>query len=129
MYKVGLPLPALAEFSDPELSFLHSFGWETETDIVESVYITLPERFDAVYLEYNALQKKQGFDLEEYKGKNVRKNVYHILNYPGMENEESIRADVYSYNGKIIGADICCVRLDGFIHGVNECLYGKNEIG
>lgn len=122
-------LPASSTADDVCVSFLLSYGWETEEDMVETVYLTLPEEFDAVYREYNALQKKQGFDLERYKGKNIIKNVYKITNYPGFENDETIRANVYTLDGKVIGADICSVRLDGFMHGVNECLYGKVEIG
>lgn len=135
LYVIGFSLldqPSVfssATEEDAGASYLRSFGWDVEKDISETVYFSIPTEFDYVYEQYNTLQKKQGFDLAPFKGKNVCKNVYRIKNYPGAENDITIKADILIYNGNIIGADVCSVRLDGFMHGVNECLYGKNQTG
>ena len=36
----------------------------------------IPEEFDDVFLMYNDLQQSQGFDLENYKGKSVKRYSY-----------------------------------------------------
>ena len=40
---------------------------------------------DDSYQEYLALQADQGFDLEKYAGKRVKRYTYEVLNYPTGE--------------------------------------------
>jgi hypothetical protein len=50
--------------------YLNSFGLQLGECTVDD--ITIPYEFDDVYKGYNNIQKAQGFDLAEYKGKTLR---------------------------------------------------------
>ena len=65
--------------------------------------VLIPEHFDEAYESYNALQKQQGYDLEKYKGKKVKRYRYRILNYPERKNAA---ATLLVYKGEILGGDI-----------------------
>lgn len=107
---------ALNEDSDMgRAEFLAEYGWEISTVPIEVVQVTIPTEFNAVYTQYNDLQRAQGFDLEGYRGKRVTRYTYSILNYPQEVN--GVRANLLIYKGKVIGGDICTVALDGFMHG------------
>ena len=47
--------------------------------------LILPEEFDETYTQYLELQAGQGFDLEAYRGKRVKRYTYEITNYPTGE--------------------------------------------
>ena len=98
--------------------YVRSFGWEIESEPCEVVEVTVPEEFNDVYQNYNELQKKQGFDLEAYKGKLVQRTTFVVTNYPNYP--ENIRADVLTCDGVIVAADICSIEIAGFMHGMNE---------
>lgn len=98
--------------------YVRSFGWEIESEPCEVVEVTVPEEFNDVYQSYNELQKKQGFDLEAYKGKLVQRTTFVVTNYPNYP--ENIRADVLTCDGVIVAADICSIEIAGFMHGMNE---------
>lgn len=97
------------------IEYLKSFGWEVEEEACEIIEVIIPNEFNDVYNNYNKIQKLQGFNLEEYKGKAVKRYTYKVLNYPGKP--ENIRANILLYGNKIIGGDICSIELDGFMHG------------
>lgn len=101
------------------VSFLSSFGWETENTPCETKEITIPPEFGDTYEKYNEIQRLQGFDLRKYKGKTAKKYTYEILNYPSESEtyRESVFANIIIYEGRIIGGDICCLELGGFMHG------------
>lgn len=100
------------------VAFLSQFGWEVTEDPIEVAEVIIPEQFDDTYKAYNEIQKKQGFDLEKYKGVRVKRWTYEIKNYPGYaEDSGCIRANILVSDGVVIGGDICSVELDGFMHG------------
>ncbi len=101
--------------SDQRVKFLESFGWEVDPEEVEIVEVMIPKEEDEVFSNYNDIQKQQGCDLAKYAGKRCKRYSYNILNYP--DGSEDIRANVVVYNGKIIGGDVCSLKLDGFMHG------------
>lgn len=100
------------------VAFLGQFGWEVSDEAVQIVDIRIPAEFSDVYEKYNKIQKKQGFDLKKYKEKTVRRYTYEVKNY--KDEPDFINANLLIYNDKIIGGDICSVKLDGFMHGLNE---------
>ena len=108
---------AITDIADVK-DYIESFGWEVEPEPCEMVEVEVPKEFNEVYENYNALQKKQGFDLIPFQGLRVRRITYVVTNYP--EKPEHIRADVLVYENQIIGADICSIELSGFMHGINE---------
>ena len=98
--------------------FFRQFGWEISEEPTEIKETIIPEEFDETYEQYNAIQKGQNLNLEKYKGMRVKSWSYDILNYPGYENTDGvIKGNILTYDGKIIGGDICSVELGGFMHG------------
>ena len=99
------------------LGFISSFGWEVinEPDDVREVII--PVEFDDVYKNYNEIQISQGYDLEKYAGERVKKWSFTITNYPEYEECDYIKINILVFDGKVIGGDVCSVKLDGFMHG------------
>lgn len=96
--------------------FLLKHGWETG-DLIEREEVVLPQENDPVHKEYNKLQKSQGFDLTPFCGKKVTRYTFTVLNHKEAGGKE-VRANILFYEGNIIGADICTVNADGFMHGV-----------
>ena len=75
--------------------------------------ITVPYEFGEVYSSYNSIQKEQGFDLTEYKGKPLIRYTAKVNNY--SESNDYVFVEVLVYNKLIVGADIYSVSSDGFI--------------
>ncbi len=99
------------------LDFISQFGWNTDEEPCEVREIMIPEEFDEVYENYNIIQKEQGLDLSEYKGKRVKRYTYTIRNYPGYsEEDECVRINLLVSDGTVVGGDVCSVELDGFMH-------------
>ncbi len=106
-----------ASTSDERVSFFSQFGWQIDEEPVEVKEVVIPPEFDEVYTQYNEIQKKQGLDLEPYKGVRVKSWSYEIKNYPGYENSDgAIRGNILVYNGIVIGGDISNIELNGFMH-------------
>lgn len=105
-----------ADSRENRIAFFSQFGYEISDDPVEVKEVIIPTEFDETYEKYNALQKKQGLDLEKYKGRRVKAWSYEIKNYPDYENSDGIiRGNILVYDGKVIGGDICSVESDGFM--------------
>lgn len=98
------------------VAYLASFGWEVSPDPVAVEELILPEQADETYQSYLDLQAGQGFDLSEYAGKRVKRYTYTVLNYP--TGEEHIQANLLLYRNAVIGGDVLCTDLDGFLHGL-----------
>lgn len=98
------------------VDFLTGFGWQVVEEPEEVCDVLLPEEMDDVIEQYNQIQKLQGYDLEKYLGKTVKRYTYIVVNYPG--HEENIRAHIFVYKEKVIGGDICSLEAEnGFLHG------------
>ncbi len=103
--------------NDERVAFFSQFGLEATEEPIEVKEIVIPTEFDDNYIRYNEIQKKQGLDLEPFKGTRVKYWSYEILNYPGLENSDGrIRGNLLIYNGIIIGGDVSDIALDGFMH-------------
>lgn len=105
----------IVENNEQRINYLKSFGWNVSNEAVEVIDVAIPEEFNDVYKVYNKIQKEQGFNLEKYKGKKVKRYTYEVKNYPN--NSQYIRANMLVYNNQIIAGDICSIRIDGFMHG------------
>ena len=102
--------------NEDRVKFLSQFGYEVSEDPIETVEITLPEKFDKVYAGYNELQKAQGLDLSKYRRKTVMRYTYEVKNYDGY-NGVKVLANVIVYRGRVIGGDVCSADPQGFVHG------------
>lgn len=103
--------------NDQRIKFLNGFGWQTSSEPCTISDVLIPSEFDDTYNSYNELQKSQGYDLNEYKSKLVKKYTYEILNFPSVKEGEIVYANLLIYQNEVIGGDISSARLDGFMQG------------
>ena len=94
------------------VAYLQSLGWEVEPEPVETLQFLLPETLAEPYLTYNELQKAQGFDLADCRGKRVSRYTYTVTNYP--DRAEGVQANLYLCEDLPVAGDICCPGADGF---------------
>lgn len=105
---------APAAHSQPDFGeYLRDLGYEV-SDSFTKKRVTLPDEFDAVYENYNALQTECGFDLTPFRGQECEVYTYDIYNHPFG----TCRADIMVHDGQIIGGDISSVNLSGFMTGL-----------
>ena len=98
------------------LGFLHDLGWETSESAINIREVTIPEDWNDVYSKYNDLQVQQGFDLEKHKGSPATVYSFRILNYDGRP--DNIVANLLICDGVLVGGDISCTELGGFMQGL-----------
>ena len=96
-------------------AFLAGFGWEVDDSGCEEEAVVIPARFDAVYEDYNTIQKYQGLNLERYRGKTVMRYTYPVKNYADYDG--TVLATLLVYKDRVIGGDVCSASVDGFVHG------------
>ena len=93
-------------------------GWEVSDEYDECKAVTIPKEFNEVYEKYNKLQKQQGFDLEDYKGKTAEVYTYSVKNYGNKKQE--VRANLIVCEGQLVGGDVCSAEMDGFMQGLRK---------
>jgi hypothetical protein len=104
------------ETNEDRLYLLTTLGWEVEIQPEAYSEVQIPEEFSEVYENYNKIQKTMGLDLSKYKGEKVMRYTYKVMNHPS--GEKDVRATLLVYKNKLIGGDICTVRLDGFMQNL-----------
>ncbi len=116
-----------AQSNADRVDYIYSLGFSVNETPRAVENITIPISFSDVYKSYNELQLLAGFDLREFQGKNVTKYSY-IL-----QADETVLVNLLVYKGRIVGGDICCIRLDGFMKPLvkqeNKEHYGTNSFG
>lgn len=105
----------VAKSAQDKIKFINSFGWQVSDEPKEIVEVVIPNEFDDVYNQYNEIQKQQGLNLEKYKGKRVKRWTYTVTNYPDVP--DNVVLNLLVYDNRIIGGDVSCIKLDGFMHG------------
>jgi len=118
------PAPVTGETNEERLAFLTGFGWQVDPQPAETREVMIPKEFNDVYQNYNAMQQAQGFDLAPYSGEVCTQYKYHVTNYPG---ETEVYATLLVYGKLIIGGDLACGEVDGFMHGFakDSARYGE----
>ena len=111
--------------NEDRVAFLNGCGWIVSDKDIQEADIIIPSEFNAVYTEYNNLQKKQGYDLSFYKGITVKKYTYEVKNYPNTV--ENVRANVLIYKDRVIGGDVSSIELNGFTDALKHKDSGKKE--
>lgn len=96
------------------IEVLSSFGWEVAKESEIYAPLQIPKNFDAIYNEYNKIQKMSGFDLFPYRGKTLEKYTYLALNFPKSE-DKTIYINILISDGKLVGGDCVNPSLSGFI--------------
>ena len=102
--------------NEARIAFLESYGWQVSADPLSVEELAIPEEFDETYTQYLSLQSGQGFDLEKYKGKRVKRYTYEISNYP--TGETGVQAGLLIYKNTVVGGEVLSSQLGGFIHGL-----------
>ena len=100
------------------MEFLAGFGWEIDAEREDASAVTVPAKFDAVYEDYNDIQRAQGLNLQRYRGKTVMRYTYPVKNYEGWDGE--VWATMLVYKDRVIGGDICYASPQGFVHGFKK---------
>lgn len=103
------------ESNGERVEFIESFGWDADTVPSAVEEVRIPSRFDEAYEQYNALQKKQGFDLRKYRACTARKYTYPIRNFDGADPAVPICANLLVVDGEIVGADISSLEANGLV--------------
>lgn len=88
--------------NEDRVGFIYSLGFLVTTAPSEVKTVNIPYEFDDVYKNYNLLQKKAGFDLLPFKGKQVT-----LYTYPMLKDDFVADVHLIIFNGEIIGGDIC----------------------
>ena len=102
--------------NEQRIAYIESFGWDPGFTHTAVENVRIPVEFDDVYEEYNALQRKQGFDLRKYRAHTVKRYTYEVTNYP--TGEQGVQANLLLYKNTVIGGEVLSPQLDGFLHGL-----------
>lgn len=114
--EVSPPEPVVLSTPAEMVEWLSAQGIQVDEASLVQDTVTIPQPFDDIYTQYNALQQQAGFDLSPYQGQTVERSCFTVLNYPGQE--EGVLVHLLCLEGQLIGGDLCSVRLDGFITGL-----------
>ena len=88
------------------ISYIKSLGYQVNEEKVTSKEIVIPEKFGDVYTRYNEIQKEAHFDLSRYTGRKAT-----VYNYPLWDDSRVV--NIIVVDGKIVGGDVCEIRVDG----------------
>jgi hypothetical protein len=102
--------------NEDRVACLEALGWTVSPEPLTSQEVKIPTEWTEVYSRYNDIQLSQGFDLEKYAGKTVKRYVYAVTNYPDTDGQ--VIATLLVYKDRIIGGDISSTAQDGFLHGL-----------
>lgn len=89
------------------VAYLERLGYSVDDTNVVSKQITIPTDFSDVYLRYNDIQKKAGFDLIDYKGKKATVYTY------ALEQDAGVNITLIVCGGVVIGGDIAEIQFGG----------------
>lgn len=112
----ALPSPKGVRSNQDRIDYLSAYGWQVSDEPTATQELLIPEEMDDSYTEYLALQNSQGFDLQKYSGKRVKRYTYEVLNYP--TGETGVQANLLICKNTVVGGEVLSPRLDGFLHGL-----------
>ena len=93
-------------------AYLHTLGFEIDPASEDVQRTSVPLRFDSMMMDYNTLQRRQGFDLTPYAGLPVTVVTYTLQDAP----DELVT--LWVCNGVVIGGDLHTAAADGWITGI-----------
>ena len=88
--------------NEKRVEYISSVGISVASAPSEVKTVNIPLEFDDVYICYNSVQKKAGFDLLPFAGKQVT-----LYTYPLLKNDYVADVHLIVFKGEIIGGDIC----------------------
>lgn len=112
----ALPSPKGVKSNQDRVDYLSAYGWQVSPEPVATQELLIPKEMDDSYTEYLALQTGQGFDLQKYAGKRVKRYTYEVLNYP--TGEAGVQVNLLICKNTVVGGEVLSPQLDGFLHGL-----------
>ena len=112
----ALPSPKGIRSNQDRVDYLSAYGWQVSEEPIATQELLIPEEMDDSYTEYLTLQNSQGFDLQKYAGKRVKRYTYEVLNYP--TGETGVQANLLICKNTVVGGEVLSPQLDGFLHGL-----------
>lgn len=112
----GIPSVKGIRTNADRVAYLNDCGWQVTEEPLAVEEIRIPEEMDESYRRYLELQTAQGFDLERYAGRRIRRYTYEVTNYP--TGESGVQANLMLYRTTVVGGEILSPRMDGFVHGL-----------
>ena len=98
----GAALSAKLKTNEDRVALLTACGWSVESEPVGTQEVQIPDTFDEVYEQYNAIQQAQ--------------YTYALTAYP--TGEQGVTANLLVRRNRLIAADITSAQTDGFVHGL-----------
>lgn len=112
----ALPNPKGVRNNQDRVDYLSAYGWQVLEDPIATQELLIPEDMDENFSEYLKLQNDQGFNLQKYAGKRVKRYTYEISNYP--TGETGVQVNLLICKNTVVGGEVLSPRLDGFLHGL-----------
>lgn len=86
----------------------------TADELYSTKQVYIPAIFNDTYIKYNELQKRQGLDLERYKGKRCTLYVYKLKDYT-VDNSDAY-ISIIVYKDTVIGGHISALLQDATMY-------------
>lgn len=109
-------IPKDIKTNEDRVAYLGEYGWQVKQEPLTTQELIIPQEFDESYTDYLTLQSEQGFDLTKYAGKRVKRYTYEITNYP--TGQTGVQVNLLIYKNTVVGGEVLCAQLDGFLHGL-----------
>ena len=110
-----MSLPYGVRTTEGRQAYLHALGWEIDPATEDVRETSVPETFDAMMQDYNALQREQGFDLTPYRGMPVTVVTYTLADESA---EAGALVTLWICDGVVIAGDVHTTAMDGYMHGI-----------
>lgn len=101
--------------NEGRVAYLSGLGWQVSDMPIATEELLIPEQFDDSYQGYLQLQRDQGFDLTQYRGKRVKRYTYQLTNYP--DQAEPVQIALLLYKNRVVGGHIQSSS-GSFLHGL-----------
>lgn len=102
--------------NNQRVTYIQKMGWKIRPEPIETLRLLLPKPLTEPYLSYNQLQKKQGFNLEDYRGKQITRYTYTITNYP--HRPDGVQLNLYICKNTPVAGDVISIGEKGFRAGL-----------
>ena len=112
----ALPSPKGVKSNQDRIEYLSAYGWQVSEEPLSTQELLIPEEMDESYAQYLELQNGQGFNLQKYAGKRVKRYTYEVLNSP--TGEKGVQANLLIRKNTVVGGEVLSPQLDGFLHGL-----------
>ena len=110
--------------TEGRVAYLKNLGWEVDQDSESFRSVVVPQKLEGIMSQYNKIQIKQGYDLNDHLGETCRQYCYDVTNYPGGQGK--VIVSLYLQNGRVIAGDVHSTAVNGFMHGLSRAEAGTS---